>query len=120
MEGKQAVRFIAYWVPVIAVAAAIFIVSSVPGENIPGLFTGQSIIAHFLEYFILAALLGRAVKEYFPGQKRFRRLILVFMAVVIYAALDEMHQSFVPNRCASLSDIAVDGIGGLLGGLILR
>jgi VanZ family protein len=34
---------------------------------------------------------------------------------VLYAATDEFHQNFVPNRTGSLKDVGIDTAGALLG-----
>jgi VanZ family protein len=45
---------------------------------------------------------------------------LGLLLVVIYALLDEFHQSFVPSRTASVYDSAIDIAGGLTVLLILK
>lgn len=113
-------RFIKYWLPVIVYAGLIFHISSVPGEDIPALFFGQDIIFHFFEYAGLAFLIKRALKEYSFGKDNLRRLFWVCLFVIIYAILDEFHQQFVPNRSSSFSDIVIDGMGSVLGGILYR
>ncbi len=41
--------------------------------------------------------------------------VIAFLAAVVYAGLDEWHQSYVPGRSASLSDVGVDTCGIFLG-----
>jgi VanZ family protein len=36
------------------------------------------------------------------------------LGVVLYAASDEFHQSFVPERTASLVDVGIDTLGGII------
>lgn len=111
-------RFINYSAPVAVYAAAIFLVSSVPGEDIPDLFYGQSVLFHVVEYAIFALLIRRAVREYYP-QKNSRACLLWALAFsLVYALSDEFHQSFVPNRSAALSDVAVDSLGAFIGGIL--
>ena len=43
----------------------------------------------------------------------FKRLLLSLALVVVYALLDEYHQSFVPSRTASIFDSFIDMAGGL-------
>ena len=45
---------------------------------------------------------------------------LALLLVVIYALLDEFHQSFVPSRTASIYDSAIDIAGGLTVLLVCR
>ncbi|HJY27812.1 MAG TPA: VanZ family protein [Pyrinomonadaceae bacterium] len=64
-------------------------------------------IAHFTEYAILGFLAARAFRTY-------DRWFLISAAlVVVYALIDEYHQSFVPSRTASIFDSLIDMSGGL-------
>ena len=108
---KLKARFIKYWIPVIISAILIFCLSSVPGDNIPRLFSAQSLVFHIVEYAVFAFLINRALREYYSGWIYRRRFLWVFFLAFIYAVSDEFHQSFVPNRCMSLFDLAYDGLG---------
>ncbi len=69
--------------------------------------------AHFSEYALLAFLARRA---FITSAREFIRrhwFQLGLLLVVIYALLDEFHQSFVPSRTASIYDSAIDIAGGL-------
>lgn len=111
--------FIYYWLPVIICGILIFSASSVPGSNIPSLFRGQDIIFHGLEFAVFGFLLNRAIKKYYSNLNSNRRIVLALSLVIVYGLLDEFHQGFVPNRCMSMCDVVIDGIGGLIGGLLL-
>jgi VanZ family protein len=68
---------------------------------------------HFSEYAILAFLARRAFvtsSRWFLQRYWFQ---LGLLLVVVYALLDEFHQSFVPSRTASIYDSAIDAAGGL-------
>ncbi len=99
------------WAPVVAWAAVIFAVSS-----IPSLDTGLGIwdlvlrkLAHLVEYGILGALLLRAV-----GREP------VALAVgSAYAVTDEIHQVFVTGRTGSPFDWLIDTIGVFAGVVLL-
>ena len=70
-------------------------------------------IAHFTEYAILGFLAARAFRTS-PNPAINRRWFLICLAVVVvYALLDEYHQSFVPSRSASIVDSLIDTAGGL-------
>ncbi|MOA68833.1 VanZ like family protein [compost metagenome] len=43
------------------------------------------------------------------------RAALTWGAAVLYAASDEWHQSFVPNRGPAVMDVAIDSMGALFG-----
>ena len=64
-------------------------------------------LAHFTEYAILGFLAARAFRSY-P-----RWFLISLMLIVVYALLDEYHQSFVPSRTASVFDSLIDTAGGL-------
>ena len=69
--------------------------------------------AHFSEYAVLGFLARRAFiasAHAFIQEHWFQLGVLL---VVIYALLDEFHQSFVPSRSASIYDSAIDVAGGL-------
>jgi VanZ family protein len=73
---------------------------------------------HLTEYGILAALVWRARRQPRRGESRPWRwadagFALAFAA--LYAAGDELHQSFVSTRTASIIDVLWDSAGALLG-----
>jgi len=72
--------------------------------------------AHLTEYAILAVLLSRALRVWV--EKFWRRVALTLAPAMIFAAADELHQSFVASRTASLGDVLLDCSGALLGLMI--
>ena len=110
-------NFIKYWLPVIIYAILIFCVSSLRGEDIPSLFLYQGIVFHAIEYAILALLINRALKAWYPGLVYIRRIFWVFFVACIYAITDELHQAFVPNRFCSGWDLAFDSAGVFIGNI---
>jgi VanZ family protein len=95
------------WLPVVAWAALIFVLSSIPdlGTGLGGWDLVLRKIAHAAEFAVLGALLLRATG----------RAGLAFALGVTYAVSDEVHQSFVSGRQGSARDIAIDAVGVLLG-----
>ena len=105
-------RVLTHWLPVVLWAGVIFALSSIPSLG-TGLGTWDTILrkgAHVTEYAILAVLLVRAVGREAPA----------LALGVLYAASDELHQSFVRGRHASPVDVAIDLVGLLLGALAWR
>jgi len=105
-------RFLKLWLPVIAWAAVIFAVSSIPSLS-SGLGTWDTVLrkcAHVTEYAILGFLLFRALRRELPA----------LLVGVLYAATDELHQHFVRGRHASPVDVAIDTVGLLIGVLVVR
>jgi len=77
-------------------------------------------ISHFLEYAVLGFLAARAFRTSPSVGLRQRWFILALGLIVVYAFLDEYHQSFVPSRSASIVDSFIDILGGLTALLVLR
>jgi VanZ family protein len=74
--------------------------------------------AHLVEYAVLAVLLWYALwkpawKDPRPWSWTVARRALLLVA--LYAATDELHQTFVPSRQGAVSDVAVDTCGGAAG-----
>jgi VanZ family protein len=103
-------RAVTVWVPVLAWAALIFALSSLPNLSTAEGWLGDVLSsgAHAVEYAIFGALLMRALDA----------RLLAFVAGFAYAITDEVHQSFVPGRIASGVDLLVDAIG-LVAGIVL-
>jgi VanZ family protein len=92
---------------VLAWAALIFVLSSVPGLG-TGLGTWDLVLrklGHLAEYAVLGALLLRATD----------RTALAVALGSLYAATDEVHQAFVDGRHGSPLDWALDTVGVAVG-----
>ena len=103
-------RALTLWLPVLAWAAVIFALSSIPSLS-SGLGVWDTVLrkgAHLTEYAILGALLYRA----------FEREVPALAAGIAYAATDELHQHFVRGRHASPIDVGIDAVGVALGMLL--
>ena len=77
-------------------------------------------IAHFTEYAILGFLAARAFRTSPRPAISQRWFLICATLIVIYALLDEYHQSFVPSRTASILDSFIDMAGALTVLLIVR
>jgi VanZ family protein len=105
-------RQLSAWVPVVAWAALIFAISSIPSLS-TGLGVWDTILrkgAHTTEYAILGLLLLRALGRELPS----------FLVGLVYAATDELHQHFVRGRHASPVDVAIDAAGVAIGIIAFR
>lgn len=77
-------------------------------------------VAHFTEYAILGFLAARAFRKCLRPAIHERWFLICVALIVVYALLDEYHQSFVPSRTASIFDSFIDMAGGLTALLIVR
>ena len=74
--------------------------------------------AHMAIYFMVATILLILLNnmEIEGAQKYILTIIIVFM----YAAVDEYHQTFVPNRSGQISDVLIDVFGGVVACIFMR
>ena len=129
--------FIKYWFPVIVFASFIFWMSTemfssehtfsvvraiikflVPGLSSKGVDLIHTIIrklAHVVEYLILGFLLFRAFRGRSSTRWSWRWFFLASIVLLLWAASDEFHQSFVSTRTASVVDVGIDTVGGIVG-----
>ena len=75
--------------------------------------------AHFSEYLILALLVRTALARCFVKLKPGVQYAVTLVWIFVYAAMDELHQYFVPGRCCSIWDVFIDTAGGITGILIV-
>jgi VanZ family protein len=99
------------WAPVIAWAAVIFVLSSIPdlGTGLGETDLVLRKIAHAAEFAVLGLLLLRAV----------RREPAALALGFAYAVSDEVHQHFVPGREGAPLDVAIDAVGVAIGVLLV-
>ena len=69
-------------------------------------------IAHLTEYALLGLLAARAFRGSPRDWLRDRWFLASLALVVVYALVDEYHQTFVPSRTGSIYDSLIDIAGG--------
>lgn len=74
--------------------------------------------AHFTEYFVFYLLLFRGIRSGRPGWHWSWAFYAWFIAAA-YSALDEIHQSFVASRTASVWDSLLDSVGAFFGLIVI-
>jgi len=108
--------FLYYWLPVIIWAGFIFYLSNQPGLKSSLAWPYDFILrkgAHIVEFAVLFLLLLRALEKGHNLATK-KALVWAFVRTIFYAVSDEYHQSFVAQRVASLTDVAIDSLGVLL------
>ena len=74
-------------------------------------------LAHFSIYTVVGILLMSFISTY--KLKEGIRIIVSLVIGIIYAASDEIHQSFIPGRGPQVTDVMIDTMGVLLGILLV-
>jgi VanZ family protein len=114
----RALRRSLLWVPVVLYALLIFHFSS-ESNPLPGL---TSLVwdkaLHTTEYAGFALLLCRALRG--EGLRWWTSVVLAVILASVYAATDEWHQLFVPQRSADVADWAADVVGAAAGSSLYR
>jgi VanZ family protein len=70
--------------------------------------------AHMLSFGVLALLARLAFAGTWPALPRLRLTAVAWAFALLYAISDELHQTFVPTRVGSPSDIGFDAAGAAL------
>jgi hypothetical protein len=121
-------KFLRYWIPLLAYAGCIFMLSSIPGDGMPQLpFKGSLpdfLAEHFdkVVHFFLYACLGWLCLRLLVMGTRVSFLqaaLFACMMTSVYGISDELHQYFVPNRSCDIWDWVADTFGGLFGILVV-
>lgn len=79
-----------------------------PVDDLPGLDK----LVHLVLYGVLGFLVTRAAWE---RPRAWQPVAAALVGVLVYAALDEWHQTFIPGRSSDLLDLAADAVGALAG-----
>ena len=108
-KPKKQPRIIA-WVLVVAWAALIFVLSSIPGTSYPSHPEAMNVVAHFVLYMVLGVLLTVALGH---TKMALWKVALIAIAIAsLYGASDEFHQLFTPFRNCDPMDWLVDTVAG--------
>jgi len=93
--------------------AMIFFVSAEPSAPLPERVSDKA--AHLAAYAVLAVLSARAVGGGPPRRLTPTIALAAFAITSGYGAFDELHQMFVPGRCADMADWYADSAGAVVG-----
>ncbi|MGE3841233.1 MAG: VanZ family protein [Vicinamibacterales bacterium] len=99
------------WLPVVAVMAAIFMLSAQPALPDVGVSDKQ---AHGLTYGALAVLVLRALARARWSGVSMGSALSSAVVATLYGVSDEWHQSFVPGRSSDVRDVVADAVGALI------
>jgi VanZ family protein len=118
MANNSLKKFFHRWGPSILMMGLIFLFSAIPMKSqLPDTgslkLNGQTLLrksGHLLEYGLLALGLQHGLRL-----KGWKGITVILICVLLYAASDEFHQSFVPGRSARSIDVGIDLLGAILG-----
>lgn len=107
--------FFYYHFPAIIYAVVVFLLSSVPGMNIPEYkFLVSDKIMHFMEYALFAILIFRSFSQLFRKQKFHYVIVVSSFFLILFALLDEYYQKYIPGRESDVADVILDVFGASL------
>jgi VanZ family protein len=98
----------------------LLVLTSLPGNDLPD-FKVSDKLEHFLAFCVLSMLLYLSL--FVQGKyQRLKKYSSFFSLLIVgtYAALDELHQLFIPGRDCEYLDWIADFTGALAGVLIIR
>ncbi len=108
-----------HWGPAVVCAALIFAFSSQSKPPGAEWFAAYDYLAHFAEYAVFALTLVWGATAGWHSALTIKGVVAVCAVVLLYALSDEWHQSMVPNREASLWDVAADVLGSITSVMIV-
>ncbi len=100
------------------IAIEIFVFSSLPGgPSETGGGMKISIMYHFIVFFLFGFFLLMSIKS--DKEIKTSYIVTTLIISVLYAFLDEFHQTFVPFRNPSIQDILTDTAGIFLSTILI-
>jgi VanZ family protein len=110
------VRLALAWAPAVLTMAAIWVLSSMSNPPVPvHVIPFRDRGAHFLSFGSVAFWVAHGTLATRPRAGVLRVVLFSILATMLWGLLDEVHQSFVPNRTPDLGDLAADTLGGIVG-----
>lgn len=105
--------------PLILYWLLILTLTSLPGTDLPNVHVSDK-IEHLLAFGGLGFLLNLSlrIQNKFTIVKKFPALSTVII-VSLYAALDELHQIYIPDRSCDILDWTADTVGVIIGVLLM-
>jgi VanZ family protein len=98
-----------HWLPAVGFAALIFSFSH--QSDPPGAALGPDYVLHALAYGVFGLTLVWGMTSGIQSRLTPRGALTCWVIATVYGTLDEFHQSFIPARSATWSDVAADSIG---------
>ena len=109
------VRQLLAWSAVVGYCGFIYYLSDQPALRLPQPIAFSDKLIHVVMYAVLGWLWTVALRETWSDCTSRAALLSALILSLGYGLSDEWHQSFVPGRLASATDVVADMIGGGLG-----
>ena len=108
------------WIPALAWAATIFVLSSFPGTAYPAtdLYQADKLV-HLGLYGLLGLLCARGLLRGARAHHPWATWLIASALSTAYGMSDELHQRFVPGRNSDWRDVCADAAGSLLGAAVI-
>ena len=106
-------RFLWVWGPALAWMAVTFYISHQSVVSIP--MGAPDYVAHGVSYAGLGVMLMRGLAGGRLAAMSWRLVLVATLIGGLYGVSDEFHQSFIPGRYPSVSDVIADTVGALIG-----
>lgn len=117
MENTK--KFIKFWSPPLVYAILIYWLSSLERPFVIDVSINHfDKLIHLAEYAIFGFLLIRAVDSSGNGLSIRKAVIITFIIGTFCGLTDELHQSVVPGRYATVADFIFDSIGTFTGAVL--
>ena len=111
-ENKKFRHYVYYHMPWQVMMLVIFFLSSLSNDMLPDFsFKLSDKLVHFIVFGILGFLMARSIYQFRGNFWRDKFIFWSILISSIYAASDEIHQSFVPGRFAGIGDWIADILG---------
>jgi VanZ family protein len=108
--------FMRYQLPAVLWGVVIFVSSSLPSDSLPRIsILHNDKVAHFVVFSLFCVLTHRAIRfqNRIPLVSRYA-LVFSVLITILYGAIDETHQFFVPGRVPSWLDLSADAASAFL------
>jgi VanZ family protein len=102
-----------WWVPVIIYAVFVFLLSNRSYPEVRVFFNTK--LFHPVEYVTLGIFLSGAWHCLLKQKGTLGLVLCVQTSGIVYALSDEFHQSFIPHRTSTLTDVFIDSASVALG-----
>jgi len=118
MINAKSGRILINWMAVITYCSVIWILSSTRSSIPIPTFNQSDKLMHFGAFVVLAVLFWRAFAISVKAIKNPGLIILTLLSSVVFGAMIEVHQRFLPHRRAEAMDLVADILGCGIGILI--